>query len=153
MSKSLYLATRICLVFSGSQTRWCGFTGSDMATFLVSTLGCSLSHSLKVSFATSILYRYDSNSLAWLYLIFYNRDCTFLFHFSSTGNFGFNLSLKISLALCEGSAIFVSWFLLFLLRCRVWSVCLSASTVFLCLQDCLLFQCRLLRSATAPIIL
>ena len=78
-SKSLNLAARICLVFSGSETRWCGFTGSDMAAFLVSsrrvqshsrcskvsTLSCS--HSLKRSFATSISYRYDFNYLAWLY--------------------------------------------------------------------------------------
>ena len=72
-SKSLNLAARICLVFSGSETRWCGFTGSDMAAFLVSsrraqshsrcskvsTLGWSLSHSLKGSVAKSILYSYD----------------------------------------------------------------------------------------------
>ena len=52
----------------------------------------------------------------------------------------------------EGSAIFASWFLL--LRCRVWSVCLSALTLFICQQDySLLLQCCLPRSATAPIIL
>ena len=52
----------------------------------------------------------------------------------------------------EGSAIFASWFLL--LRCRVWSVCLSALTLFICQQDySLLLQCCLHRSATAPIIL
>ena len=62
-----------------------------------------------------------------------------------------NCLWRSSWLLCGGSAIFASWFLL--LRCRMWSVCLSASTLFLCLQDCLLFQCRLPRSATAPIIL
>ena len=52
----------------------------------------------------------------------------------------------------EGSAIFASWFLL--LRCRVWSVCLSALTLFIFQQDySLLLQCCLHRSATAPIIL
>ena len=52
----------------------------------------------------------------------------------------------------EGSAIFASWFLL--LRCHVWSVCLSALTLFICQQDySLLLQCCLHRSATAPIIL
>ena len=37
-SKPLNLAAKICLVFSGLETRWCGFTGSDWLPFFLALL-------------------------------------------------------------------------------------------------------------------